>query len=115
MQAIVQKIHGCHGPPQAHLLGQLPVPVFARFGRDNGGLLAAGLAFFLVLAFVPLLLVGLWFLGHLYAGRPDEALHQIQTNILPQIVPGGGASEEVTHLMERAASPPPTASTRATP
>ena len=76
--------------------------VFARFGKDNGGLLAAGLAFFLVLAFVPLLLVGLWFLGHLYAGRPDEALHQIQTNILPQIVPGGGASTEVTHLMERA-------------
>ena len=76
--------------------------VFARFGRDNGGLLAAGLAFFLVLAFVPLLLVGLWFLGHLYAGKPDEALHQIQANILPQIIPGGGAGDEVTHLMERA-------------
>ncbi len=76
--------------------------VFARFGKDNGGLLAAGLAFFMVLAFVPLLLVGLYFLGQVYADRPDEALHQIQTNILPQIVPGGGASKEVTHLMERA-------------
>ena len=77
---------------------------FARFGKDNGGLLAAGLAFFLVLAFVPLLLVGLWFLGHLYANRPDEALNQIQTNILPQIIPGGGASKEVTpsHASSRA-------------
>ena len=76
--------------------------VFARFGKDNGGLLAAGLAFFLVLAFVPLLLVGLWFLGHLYANKPDEALHQIQVNILPQIIPGGGASKEVTRLMGQA-------------
>ncbi len=76
--------------------------VFARFGKNNGGLLAAGLAFFMVLAFVPLLLVGLYFLGQVYADRPDEALRQIQTNILPQIVPGGGASNEVTHLMERA-------------
>lgn len=76
--------------------------VFARFGKNNGGLLAAGLAFFMVLAFVPLLLVGLYFLGQVYADRPDEALRQIQTNILPQIVPGGGASKEVTHLMERA-------------
>ncbi|MBV9850368.1 MAG: YihY/virulence factor BrkB family protein [Armatimonadetes bacterium] len=76
--------------------------VFERFGRDNGGLLAAGLAFFLVLAFVPLLLVGLWFLGHLYAGRPDEALYQIKTNILPQIIPNGGASKEMTRLMMQA-------------
>ena len=76
--------------------------VFARFGKDNGGLLAAGLAFFLVLAFVPLLLVGLWFLGHIYANRPDEALQQIQTNILPQIIPGGGASKEVARLMTQA-------------
>lgn len=76
--------------------------VFARFGKDNGGLLAAGLAFFLILAFVPLLLVGLWFLGHLYANRPDEALNQIQTNLLPQIVPTGGASKEVARLMAQA-------------
>ncbi len=48
--------------------------VFERFGKDNGGLLAAGLAFFLVLAFVPLLLVGLWGLGLVYAHKPDEAV-----------------------------------------
>ena len=50
--------------------------VFERFGRDNGGLLAGGLAFFLVLAFVPLLLVGLWALGLVYAHKPDEAVVQ---------------------------------------
>lgn len=78
------------------------IDVFARFGKNNGGLLAAGLAFFMVLAFVPLLLVGLYFLGQVYADRPDEALRQIQTNILPQIVPGGGAGDEVKHLIAKA-------------
>ena len=75
--------------------------VFARFGRDNGGLLAAGLAFFLVLAFVPLLLVGLWGLGLVYAHKPDEAVAQIQHLLTTQILPGAAGSE-VKHLMERA-------------
>ncbi len=75
--------------------------VFARFGKDNGGLLAAGLAFFLVLAFVPLLLVGLWVLGHVYANKPGEAVQQIQTLISTQLLPGA-ASQEVNHLMARA-------------
>ncbi len=76
--------------------------VFERFGRDNGGLLAAGLAFFLVLAFVPLLLVGLWALGLVFAHRPDEALHKIVELLQSQVLPGGGASTEVQHLMARA-------------
>lgn len=75
--------------------------VFDRFGRDNGGLLAAGLAFFLVLAFVPLVLVGLWALGHLYADQPDRAVAQIQSLLQSQILPGA-AGNEVKHLMERA-------------
>lgn len=75
--------------------------VFERFGRDNGGLLAAGLAFFLVLAFVPLLLVGLWALGLVYAHKPDEAVAQIQNLLSTQILPGA-AGDEVKHLMERA-------------
>lgn len=75
--------------------------VFARFGRDNGGLLAAGLAFFMVLAFVPMMLVGLYMLGHLYAHRPDEALHKILDLLSKQVVPGA-AGKEVTHLMWRA-------------
>lgn len=75
--------------------------VFERFGRDNGGLLAAGLAFFLVLAFVPLLLVGLWALGLVYSDKPDEAVAQIQHLLSSQILPGA-AGDEVKHLMERA-------------
>ena len=75
--------------------------VFERFGRDNGGLLAAGLAFFLVLAFVPLLLVGLWALGLVFAHRPDEALHKIVV-LLQSQMPRGGASTEVQDLMARA-------------
>ena len=76
--------------------------VFERFGQNNGGLLAAGLAFFLVLAFVPLLLVGLWALGLVFAHRPDEALQKIQGLLQSQILPGGGVSTEVQHLMWRA-------------
>ena len=75
--------------------------VFDRFGKDNGGLLAAGLAFFLVLAFVPLLLVGLWALGLVFAHRPDDALQKIEGLLQSQILPGA-AGKEVTHLMWRA-------------
>ena len=75
--------------------------VFARFGQQNGGLLAAGLAFFLVLAIVPLLLVGLWGLGMVYYSHPDRAVAQIQHLLETQVLPGA-AGKEVQHLMERA-------------
>lgn len=75
--------------------------VFARFGKDNGGLLSAGLAFFMVLAFVPMLLVGLYVLGHIYANKPDEAVQHIYELIKTQVMPGA-AGDEVRHLMQRA-------------
>ena len=75
--------------------------VFARFGRDNGGLLAAGLAFFLVLALIPLLLVGLWGLGLVYAHKPDEAVTQIQTLLATRVLPGA-ANTEVNRFMMQA-------------
>ncbi len=75
--------------------------VFARFGKDNSGLLAAGLSFFLVLALVPLLLVGLWGLGLVYAHNPDQAVMQIQSLLKNRVLPGA-ANKEVVHLMERA-------------
>ena len=81
--------------------------VFARFGKDNGGLLAAGLAFFMVLALVPLLLVGLWALGLFYSHRPDEAVTQIQSLLSSRVLPDAAANE-VTHLMERAHITDPT-------
>ncbi len=75
--------------------------VFERFGKDNGGLLAAGLAFFLVLALIPLLLVGLWGLGLVYAHKPDEAVTQIQTILATRILPGA-ANKEVVKFMQQA-------------
>ena len=82
-------------------LVKFTMDVFARFGKDNGGLLAAGLAFFLVLAIVPLLLVGLWGLGLVFAHQPDQALQKIEGLLSSQILPGA-AGTEVTHLMWRA-------------
>ncbi len=82
-------------------LVKFTMDVFARFGRDNGGLLAAGLAFFLVLALVPLLLVGLWGLGLVYAHNPNEAVVQIRTLLATRVLPGA-ASTEVSHFMDQA-------------
>lgn len=72
-----------------------------RLGATNGWLLGAGLAFFLVLALVPLLLVGLWGVGHVYAHRPDEALHKIQGFLTSNVLPGK-AGDEAKRLMWRA-------------
>ena len=82
-------------------LVKFTLDVFARFGRDNGGLLAAGLAFFLVLALVPLLLVGLWGLGLVYAHHPSEAVVQIKSLLANQVLPGA-ANAEVVRFMDQA-------------
>ena len=82
-------------------LVKFTLDVFARFGRDNGGLLAAGLAFFLVLALIPLLLVGLWGLGLVYANKPNEAVAQIQTLLATRVLPGA-ANTEVVGFMQQA-------------
>ena len=86
---------------QRIFLVKFTIAVFARFGKDNGGLLAAGLSFFLVLALVPLLLMGLWGLGLVYAHNPDQAVTKIQSLLATRILPGA-ANKEVVHLMERA-------------
>lgn len=74
--------------------------VFERFGRDNGGLLAAGLAFFLVLALVPLLLVGLWGLGLVYAHDPSEAVTQIKSLLSTRVLPGAANTEVVKFMVQ---------------
>lgn len=74
--------------------------VFARFGKDNGGLLAAGLAFFMVLAFVPLLLVGIATLAF-FVHSPQEAVQKIQELLTTQILPGG-AGQEVKYIIAKA-------------
>lgn len=77
--------------------------VFTRFGNDNGPLLAAGLAFFLVLAFVPMLLTGIAAIGYYFhvTHRAGDAVAEIQSLLTTQILPGA-AGNEVKHLMERA-------------
>lgn len=74
--------------------------VFQRFGKDNGGLLAAGLAFFLVLAFVPLLLVGIAALGF-FIHRPEDAVQKIQDLLTTQVLPGS-AGKEVKYIIDKA-------------
>ena len=85
---------------QRIFLVKFVVDVFARFGRDNGGLLAAGLAFFLVLALVPLLLIGLWGLGLVYAHNPDRAVKQIQDLLATRVLPGAANKEVVRFMMQ---------------
>jgi membrane protein len=75
--------------------------VFARFGRDNGGLLAAGLAFFLVLAFVPMVLIGIWAIGAFLIATPQEAVAKVQDLLTTQVLPGA-AGHEVRDLIARA-------------
>jgi membrane protein len=77
--------------------------VFTRFGKDNGALLAAGLAFFLVIAFVPMLLTGIAVLGYYFhlTHNTHNAVDEIKTLLMTQILPGA-AGREVQHLMLRA-------------
>ena len=76
--------------------------VFDRFGRDNGALLAAGLAFFMVLAFVPMLLTGIAALGFYFqlTHSTHNAINDIRSLLTSQVLPGA-AGREVQHLMDR--------------
>ncbi|MGO8670109.1 MAG: YihY/virulence factor BrkB family protein [Capsulimonadaceae bacterium] len=74
--------------------------VVNHFGRDNMGLLAAGLAFFTGVAFVPLLLIGIAGLGYYFhlLHHTDNAVAVIKQLLMTQIMPGA-AGQEVQHLM----------------
>ena len=76
--------------------------VFERFGRDNGALLSAGLAFFMVLAFVPMLLTGIAALGFYFhlTHSTHNAIDDIRNLLTSQVLPGA-AGREVQHLMDR--------------
>ena len=78
--------------------------VLERFGRDNVGLIAAGLAFFTVLTLVPLLLTAIAGVGYwldLTHRTSMDAVAIIQKYLTDNVLPGK-AGAEVTHLMERA-------------
>lgn len=72
------------------------VTVGQRFGRDNGGIYAGALSFFMLLAFVPMMLTGVAILAAFI--RPDDALRIVQ-NMVHNLIPAGGASAEMTHLI----------------
>ena len=76
--------------------------VLTRFGCDNGPLLAAGLAFFLILAFVPMLLTGIAALGFYFhiTHSTHNAIDDIRNLLTSQVLPGA-AGREVQHLMDR--------------
>jgi membrane protein len=77
--------------------------VAERFGRDNGAFFAAGLAFFLIVAFVPMLLTSIAALGyyihvtHASASAMTEVKRLLMTQFLP-----GAAGHEAQHLIDRA-------------
>lgn len=50
--------------------------VFAEFGRDNGTLLAAAVAFYLLLAIIPLVLIGVSILGYFIKDQ-DRVVQQV--------------------------------------
>lgn len=85
-------------------LVRFAMEVMGRFGRDNAGLIAAGLSFFTVLTLVPLLLTAISGLGYwleLTHRTSTDAADVIQKFLTQNVLPGA-AGAEVRHLMERA-------------
>jgi membrane protein len=72
------------------------VAVIRQFGRDNGGIYAGALSFFMLLAFVPLLLIGIAILARFVS--PDQAIASAQA-LVQSFLPAGGASDEATQLL----------------
>lgn len=79
------------------------VMAFGRFNRDNVPLLSAGLAFFLIIAFVPMLLTGIAALGFYFhlTHNSHDAIVEIKNLLTSQILPGA-AGHEVQDLVQRA-------------
>jgi len=74
-----------------------PIAVARRFGEDNGGLFAAGLSFFALLSFAPLLLTSAAVLAF-FIQSPAEAAHSVQLLVV-SFFPNGGAQDEINHLL----------------
>jgi len=72
------------------------VTVAQRFGRDNGGIYAGALSFFMLLAFVPMVLTGVAILAHFVSAH--QASNAVET-MVHNLLPAGGASNEASHLL----------------
>jgi membrane protein len=73
------------------------VTVAQRFGRNNGGIYAGALSFFMLLAFVPMVLTGVAILGFFFH-NPQEAAFRMD-QLVHNLLPAGGVSQEATHLL----------------
>ncbi len=80
--AALQRVPGVH----------FVVNVFQRFGDDNGGFYAAGLAFFVILSFAPILITGISVLGFFI--NVHTASTQV-TEMIQNLLPRGGARDEM--------------------
>jgi membrane protein len=70
--------------------------IVQRFGNDNGAFYAAGLAFFLLLSFAPIVLTGVAVLGCFIN------VHAASTKVIEMIqnlLPSGGARDEATQFL----------------
>ncbi|BDI28115.1 hypothetical protein CCAX7_001660 [Capsulimonas corticalis] len=103
MKALIKSVNKIVMRLKRIFLVRFTLDVFTNFGKNNGGLMAAGLAFFLVLAFVPLLLVGVAAIGYwLHLTHSTQDAVQTVRNLLTQQILPGAAGNEVQHLIERA-------------
>lgn len=83
--------------------------VFGRFGSDNGGMYAGGMSFFMVLSFIPMLLVGIAALGYYFHLAYDLGIIHTHTDpvtavtnfITTQVVPGKSAGAEVQNIVQQ--------------
>jgi membrane protein len=75
------------------------VTVLHRFGKNNGGIYAGALSFFMLLAFVPLVLTGVAILA-LFVHNPQEAAFRVD-QMVHDLLPAGGASDVATHILQK--------------
>jgi membrane protein len=74
-----------------------PMTVMERFGRDNGGLFAAGLAFFMLLSFAPLILTGVAVMAF-FIHDPAQSAEKVR-QLVQGLFPSGGAQSEINHFL----------------
>lgn len=110
MAKIIRRMEDTWNQLRSKPLIAFALAVSQRFGRDNGALVAAGLAFFAVLSFIPLLLTGIAVVGYYFAflhhvtGRSSDAVEVVRSLITSQILPGA-PGHEVRELMNSANIP----------
>jgi membrane protein len=72
-------------------LGQLSLEVARKYGEDGGPVIAAAISFFALLSVIPLILLGVWALGHFLSSR--EAFERV-VDYLEGYLPGSSSLVE---------------------